>query len=149
MARPGSDNRVLAKYVLFQVPGAVLAGLALSAAVYWWDLSALIAIGLFALWLVKDAVLYPFLRIAYESGSGTASDRLAGATAIAKQPLDPEGYVHVCGELWRARLVDGSAPVPRGAALHVRSVDGLTLVVEARSADPGGEDSGPDPSDAA
>jgi membrane-bound serine protease (ClpP class) len=57
---------------------------------------------------------------------------LLGRTAVALEPLAPEGQVTIQGETWRA-VADGF--VPAGARVTVAAVDGLTL----RVAKAGGE----------
>jgi len=52
---------------------------------------------------------------------------LIGASAIARSDLDPEGFVFLRGERWKAIAADG--PISSGAAVQVMSVDGLTLTV--------------------
>ena len=55
------------------------------------------------------------------------AETLVGRRGVAATGLWPEGQVRVGGELWRARCVGGC---DRGAAVVVRAVDGLTLLVE-------------------
>jgi membrane protein implicated in regulation of membrane protease activity len=121
---------VLARYVLFQLPGWSLAILAGAAAVHWWDLAPTIAAVFVVLWILKDFVLFPFLRIAYDPQDASASSGLEGSLAVAEGPLEPSGYVRVGAELWRAELGGTSDRAPAGAALRVRAVRGLTLLVE-------------------
>jgi membrane protein implicated in regulation of membrane protease activity len=122
---------VIGKYVLLQIPGWILVGGLLTLGVRSWDLSQRLALALFAVWLLKDAVLFPFLRVAYEPGGGSGgADALVGARGIASQSLDPTGYVRVGAELWRAEVADGARPIPRGAGVRIRDVRGLTLLVE-------------------
>lgn len=59
----------------------------------------------------------------------TGSQAMLGAIAIAQTPLSPNGQVSIRGELWQASL-RGSATLPAGAHVLVRSIEGLTLVVE-------------------
>jgi membrane-bound ClpP family serine protease len=80
------------------------------------------------IWVLKDLALYPFVRKAYEPRSGGGADALLGAVATARDRLDPEGYVHVKHELWRARVRGGA--IEKGEAVRVVEVQGLTLVVE-------------------
>jgi membrane-bound serine protease (ClpP class) len=54
---------------------------------------------------------------------------MIGAIAIAATPLHPSGQVEIRGELWQARL-SGLPSLPVGAEVIVRSIDGLTLLVE-------------------
>jgi membrane protein implicated in regulation of membrane protease activity len=118
----------LLRYWLFQLPGALAVTGLLVALVHWWDLSPRLAAGFVVLWVLKDLALYPFVRKAYEPRSGGGADALVGAVATARDRLDPEGYVRIGHELWRAR-VRGSA-VEKGGAVRVLEVRGLTLVVE-------------------
>ncbi|MDH3214305.1 MAG: NfeD family protein [Myxococcales bacterium] len=121
---------VVGKYVLLQIPGWVVVGGLLVAGVRWWGLSQRLALVLFGAWLLKDVVLFPLLRVAYEpeGGSGGA-DGMVGARGVAREDLDPAGYVRLGAELWRAELAEGAGPVRRGDTVRVRAVRGLTLVV--------------------
>ena len=121
---------VLAKYLMFQVPGMALAGVVLVALVRVWDLSPRTALLLFAFWVIKDLAFYPLLRNAYAGSTHDAGEELVGALGTARERLDPAGYVQVGAELWRAEVADGARSIPRGGAVLVREVRGLTLVVE-------------------
>ena len=128
-------NRVLAKYLLFQVPGWVGTVAVLWALVRWWELDLRLAALLFGLWLVKDAVLFPVLRIGYETREAGEAAGLVGASGVAQDDLRPDrmGWVRVGAELWRARL-DGNSTVveiPSGAPVRVTALRDHTLIVEA------------------
>lgn len=125
-ARRGRST--LLRYWLFQLPGFLAVAALLALLVRWWELAPRLAALFLALWVLKDLALYPFVRRAYEARSGGGADALLGVLATARDRLDPEGYVRVGHELWRARLREGSAE--RGAAVRVLAVRGLTLVVE-------------------
>jgi len=58
----------------------------------------------------------------------TGQEGLVGLSGRADTPLDPEGWVIVSGERWRARA---TAPVPAGGRVVVTSVEGLALGVRA------------------
>ncbi len=124
------------RYMLFQVPGWILTVLLLTALYSWWDLPLWAAVGLALLWLIKDLALYPFLRIGYETAATCGIERLVGAEAVVKQPLDPEGYVRVHGELWRARLTAAQGPLPVGSRVRVEAAEGMTLIVSPRDRRP-------------
>lgn len=55
---------------------------------------------------------------------------MVGASAVARSALDPEGFVFIRGERWKAIAED--APIPIGEAVRVMSVRGLTLTVRRR-----------------
>ena len=124
-------RRTLAKYVLLQLPGLALVVGGLTLAVWFYELSTTLAGGIVALWVVKDAVMYPIVRVAYEPGEPDATKQLVGATGIAQARIDAEGWVKVGAELWRARLERGAPPIEKGASVRVVAVHGLTLQVEA------------------
>jgi membrane-bound serine protease (ClpP class) len=58
----------------------------------------------------------------------TGKEGMRGAMGDVREPIDPEGYVFVMGELWRARSTNG--PIPAGEEIRVVEVDGLTVIVE-------------------
>ena len=57
----------------------------------------------------------------------TGAEGMVGERAEAIAPLEPDGKVRLRGEIWNARA---TAPVPEGAAVRVKNVEGLTLLVE-------------------
>ena len=59
---------------------------------------------------------------------------MVGNKAIARSDLDPDGYVFIEGERWKATAEDG--PVRRGEAVTITSVKGFTLTVRHRDANP-------------
>jgi membrane-bound serine protease (ClpP class) len=59
----------------------------------------------------------------------TGPDALLGHPAIAITALSPTGQVEVRGEIWSARLGEGTDAVPAGAEVKVQAIDGLTLTV--------------------
>jgi membrane-bound ClpP family serine protease len=116
--------------VLLEAPGWALAGVILGFFVWRGDLSRHLASLLLALWVGKDFLLYPMLRIAYEEGNPSGTDGLVGALGTARERLDPEGYVRVGSELWRAVVPRDRAPVEAGSPVRVLEVRDLTLHVE-------------------
>jgi|SoiMethySBSTD1v2_1073268.scaffolds.fasta_scaffold312925_2 membrane protein implicated in regulation of membrane protease activity len=123
-------KRTFVRYVALEAPGWVLAGwlawwLAAKAVVPPW----LAALG-WSLFVLKDFALYPWLRDAYAVGDPDAATLLVGRTGLARERIDPSGYVRVGAELWRAELAPGCAAVDAGASVRVRAVRGLTLIVE-------------------
>ena len=122
--------RTLFRYTLFQIPGLVLVGALLALAVEREWLGAQAAFVSFAIWLLKDVALYPFLRASYESG-GVAGDamRWRGRRGEAREDLNPVGYVIVSGELWRAEAIESDVPIRAGERISVEEVAGALLRV--------------------
>ncbi len=122
------------KYLLLQIPGWVLWGLILVGAHSWLGLPRWAGLLLLSLAIGKDFALYPYVRSAYESEVKTGAARLLGTRAQVCQALNPQGYVRVNGELWRAELGGGeegrpALVLPVGRRVVVRGFRGLTLVV--------------------
>jgi membrane protein implicated in regulation of membrane protease activity len=126
----GSRRRTLVRYTLFQIPDLILLGLGLAAAVRWWGLPVPIAYGLVALWIAKDVIMYPLVRVAYDADSSSGVDGIRGALGVVTQPLAPSGYVRLGSELWKAELAGGAGALPSGVSVRVVGVRGLTVVVE-------------------
>lgn len=59
----------------------------------------------------------------------TGPQAMLGAIAVTQTPLTPNGQVEIRGEIWQASLRN-HATLPAGASVLVRSIDGLTLIVE-------------------
>ena len=121
--------RTFPRYVLFQLPGWVLAIVVAVALWHWAGLDPWFAAGLGALWVLKDFVLYPLVRGAYERKVGTGSDSLIGMTGVVQRRLAPRGLVRVRNELWRAEIPCGEPAVESGEPVRIRGARGLTLLV--------------------
>ncbi len=124
---------VLSRYVLFQLPELLLVGMALLILVGLNVLSVNLGWLLLALWLLKEVVLFPFVRRAYEPSDPGGTAALLGATGVVTQRLDLAGTVRIGPELWTARLEAGSDPAEVGTTVCVKSVEGLTLHVALES----------------
>jgi membrane protein implicated in regulation of membrane protease activity len=118
------------KYLLFQIPGWIIAATVLALLVRWESLSKSLAVVCFIGWLVKDLLVYPFFRRAYEP-SVTGSARLVGSKGIAEGDLNPNGYIRVRGELWRAVVRPGDQVVKSGAEVEVVSAERMEVFVRA------------------
>ncbi len=103
--------------------------LAASAAHEWLGLDTRVAVGAVLLWIVKDIVMFPWVRKAYEPGDGRHSREVRGTVATTCEELDPTGYVRVGSELWRAECTLADAPIAAGQRVRVLDARGLTLRV--------------------
>jgi membrane-bound serine protease (ClpP class) len=80
-----------------------------------------LAFGLITVFLVRIALRARRNKVI------TGPQALIGNIGVAQQPLTPRGQILVHGELWQAESSDPAAP---GEQVRVRSVDGLTLLVD-------------------
>ena len=117
------------RYFLIQIPGWVLAAIILYAFHRLFALPLWLAAILMVADIVKDIVLYPYLRRAYETTESMPAERLIGERAVIRQALTPEGYVLVRGELWRARTLDPKTPIDSGSGVVIVGVRGTLLDV--------------------
>jgi len=58
----------------------------------------------------------------------SAPDSIVGSTGIVKNELNPEGFIKIRGELWKA--VTGGERLEKGSRVIVTRVDGLKLYVK-------------------
>jgi membrane-bound serine protease (ClpP class) len=61
----------------------------------------------------------------------TGWEQLVGEIGEVREPLDPDGQIFIEGALWRARVANRGSRIDVGNRVRVKSVDGLTLVVDA------------------
>ncbi len=64
----------------------------------------------------------------------SGGERLVGAVGVARSRLDPDGQVHVQGEVWTAVSVGG--PVEEGQSVRVVALDGLRVRVKPETGSP-------------
>ena len=133
------STRILVRYVLLQLPGLALLVLILVFVQSWVDLSAWVVWGFITIWVVKDAILFPFVRRAYDWDRPQGANSMVGARGIAKERLAPSGYVQIRGELWKAALMEGSPPLEKGERVRVEGAFGLRLAVVQSTIDEEGE----------
>ena len=124
-----TPRTALTRYVLYQIPGWLIAVVVAVVLHRWVGLPGWAAAALVIGWALKDAALYPFLRASYEPSSGSVIERLVGLGGVAVEPLAPRGYVRIRGELWLAEPIAGDADIPRGHPVTVLGVRGTTLLV--------------------
>ncbi|SVD69629.1 uncharacterized protein METZ01_LOCUS422483, partial [marine metagenome] len=115
------------RYVLFQIPGWILALVAA-----WWlqtsrSIPTWLAIGLPICWFVKDMALYPFLRNAYANNDSLPIERLIGSRGRAIETLSPSGYIRIGTELWHAEA--DIEKVERDATVEVIGAKGMVLCI--------------------
>jgi membrane-bound serine protease (ClpP class) len=109
--------------------GAFLAGSILA----WWGVAPAIDLSLWVvvLFTVGGALFFGFgMTVALRARERvrTAQVGLVGLIGEVRSDLDPEGGVYVKGSMWRARSMDG--PIPKGARVRIKDIDGLILRVE-------------------
>ena len=123
------------RYLLFQILGWAILALVLYVLVHKTEVPRWAAMGLFILWVIKDLAMFPLVRSGYEGNAKTGAETLIGSRGRVQEPLTPEGYVKINGELWKARTESPDQLLARDTPVRVRGARGLTLIVEAEKND--------------
>lgn len=117
-------------YLLLQIPDTALATVVLALLHQWAGLPTAWALGLFALWTLKNLLGYFLLRDAFAPSRATGPEALHGRVVSVVEALAPRGRVRLDGELWWAEAVPEAGAIPPGSRVIVRGCRGLTLLVE-------------------
>ena len=117
------------RYVLLNIPELAAVVLILMIVEHWVELPVWLFWSIIGLWVVKDALLFPFVWRAYDWNRSESSRSMIGAQGIAKQRLAPSGYVRIRGELWRAERLGEGPPIEAGQIVRVEKMEGLTVFV--------------------
>ena len=123
------------RYLLFQILGWAILALVLYVLVHKTEVPRWAAMGLFILWVIKDLAMFPLVRSSYEGNARTGAETLIGSRGRVQEPLTPEGYVKINGELWKAQTESPDQLLARDTPVRVRGAHGLTLIVEAEKND--------------
>lgn len=118
------------RYILLNIPGLAAVILILIIIQHWVVLPGWLFWSIIVFWIVKDALLFPFVWRAYDWERPGPSRSMIGERGIAKERLAPAGYVQIHGELWRAVKIDDGPPIEAGQSVKIVKMEGLTLFVE-------------------
>jgi membrane-bound ClpP family serine protease len=113
------------------IPAIVLIILALILAQRWITIPIWLSSTIVFIWLIKDAILFPYVWRAYDWDRPAGFRSMIGKQGITRERLAPAGYVLVQGELWKAECAKADQPIESGEFVRVVRVDGLKLYVEA------------------
>jgi membrane protein implicated in regulation of membrane protease activity len=116
------------KYLLFQIPQWLALALFLGFLVDRTAVPPWAGIGFFIFWVIKDLAMYPVVRRAYANDAKTGAEALVGSGGVACERIDPQGYVKIRGELWKART--NGRPISKDTVVKVTGASAMTLIVE-------------------
>lgn len=133
MKKVGWSSRIVFRYTLFQIPSLALLAVTLLVVRRYIDLPQWFFWGFMLLWVVKDAILFPFVWRAYDRRQERSLQNMIGKKGVAKERLDPSGYILIHGELWKAEVIDGAPPVEKGDPVWVEGIRGSVLLVRGES----------------
>jgi membrane protein implicated in regulation of membrane protease activity len=120
------------RYILLNIPGLTAVILILIIIQYWVVLPVWLFWCVIGFWIIKDAVLFPFVWRAYDWERPGLNRSMIGERGIAKERLAPAGYVQIHGELWKAEKIGDGSPIEMGqpVTITIIKMEGLTLFVE-------------------
>jgi membrane protein implicated in regulation of membrane protease activity len=118
------------RYTLLNIPELAAVILILIIIQHWVVLPVWLFWSIIGFWIVKDAVLFPFVWRAYAWERPGPAGSMIGARGIARERLAPAGYVKIRGELWRAVKIDDGPAIEIGQTVRIVNMEGLTLFVE-------------------
>jgi membrane protein implicated in regulation of membrane protease activity len=119
------------RYLLFQIPGWLLAAGGALALWRWEFLPPWLCIAGFCAWALKDLALYPLLWRVYEIDRRTGAEALIGARGFAQEDLEPSGFVRVRGELWNATVLASERMIAAGVEVEIVGAERMTVFVRA------------------
>jgi membrane-bound ClpP family serine protease len=129
--RPAAGRTIFVRYLLMQIPSGFAVAFGLWAFVHWGPLTPAFAAVLFGFWVVVEIAMFPVLRIGYETGGQRSGvESMIGSVGRVCSDLDPEGFVQLGHERWRAVARSGDLPIPAGTHVRICEIRDLTLVVE-------------------
>jgi membrane-bound ClpP family serine protease len=129
------STQTLVKYTLLQLPVIVLLTIVLLVIRRWVDIPLWLILGIIAFWAVKDIIMFPIVWRSYDQSRPGDATSIIGIWGFAKDRLAPTGYIQVRGELWRAEVMEGDAPIEKGERVRVMEIEGLTLLVQREDKD--------------
>ena len=121
------------RYWLFQFPGLGVVAVLVILAAYWFELPGWTIPFVLGVWIVKDWLMYPFLKSAYEGPKPTGPESMVGSLGTVMEDLSPRGYIKIGPELWRA---ESAAPIRAGRPVRVTGCEGMTMQVEPAGPEP-------------
>ncbi|MBN2365510.1 MAG: hypothetical protein JXL67_05055 [Calditrichaeota bacterium] len=124
------NTAVIIRYVLLQLPGiAVFSGIVVAS--YHLDfLPPWLAWTVWAIWILKDIFFYSLVWEAYDPEKHEDKRPMEGRTGVTSEKLNPEGYVVVGGESWKAEAESGYVPIEKGQKVVITKLDGMKLFVK-------------------
>ena len=132
MIEKGWTTAALRRYILLEIPPLLLFAGFLQLLRMLTGLPLWVAGIVLGGWLIKDVILFFYTWPAYDATSGDRFSLLE-RTGIAVDDLNPEGYIRIRGERWRARAEADRGGIEAGQQVRVLDQEGLTLIVEPES----------------
>jgi membrane protein implicated in regulation of membrane protease activity len=131
VAKKKPSAAAVRRYMLFQIPGLIAAGVFLVFLSRVLHLPIWAPAALFLCWIAKDALLFPILWPSFEpAGSPEEEHSLVGEVGRVVDALTPRGRIRVRGEMWQAELQESHLSAERDREVIILRLKGLTLIVK-------------------
>jgi membrane protein implicated in regulation of membrane protease activity len=122
--------RIVIRYTLLQFPSLILLILILIILKTWVDIPGWLFSAIIILWVLKDIALFFAVWQYYDWKHPRPLELMIGKKGVAREKLDPLGYVHVNGELWLARIIQGNQPIEIDEFVEIIDIQGLLVLVK-------------------
>ena len=122
-------GRIIIKYSLVTLLDNALLIFILILANNWISIPTWLFWTVIVLSFLKDLILFPYVWSAFDSKATGRMSTIIGQRGTALEPLAPEGYIRLQGELWKAETVSGCPSIGKGETVKVESAQGLKLFV--------------------
>ena len=124
------NPRIMLRYALFQLPALFLITLTYLLIIQYRHIDIRLFLLFLALWISKDIIFYPFVWKSYVVRHHSPGEILVGKTGYALESLNPEGYIRVNGELWKAIASPEAEAIAKGERVVVHSCRDNRLLVK-------------------
>ena len=124
------SSRIILRYIYFQIPALVVLVIVLLFIKKTIYVPTWAIIVIFVSWIVKDIIMFPKVWRSYDTKKSGHEERLIGVKGVVVDELNPEGFVKIKGELWRAEIEGTNTSVKKGEEIKVIRVENMKLIVD-------------------
>ncbi len=123
-------NRILRRYLLYQIPGISILVLLSLFFVHIVEVPIWAVWLLAAAWIVKELVTVPFTWRLYSRPRLSPTELMIDQEGIVLEKLDPVGFVKFHSEIWEAEVNDQDTVIEKGIKVRILEFRGMKLIVE-------------------
>lgn len=123
-------NRILRRYLLYQIPGISILVLLSLFFVHIVEVPIWAVWLLAGAWIVKELVTVPFTWRLYSRPRLSPTELMIDQEGIVLEKLDPVGFVKFHSEIWEAEVNDQDTVIEKGTKVRILEFRGMKLIVE-------------------
>lgn len=123
-------NRIIRRYLLYQIPGISILVLLSLFFVYIVEVPVWAVWLLAGAWIVKELMTVPFTWRLYARPRLSPTELMIDQDGIVLEKLDPDGFVKFHSEIWEAEVNDQDTVIEKGTKVRILEFRGMKLIVE-------------------